>query len=98
MRRRRRLASTACMTCSRDIPESLGPVPIGLKNLVATTGVVAAPLEGLAEQHLRLPLPVGVAVSKKLTRRRRRRRRSAWTPPSPVPCPKVMVPSRPPKP
>ena len=44
---RRRLSSTAAMMCTRDMPESLMPPPIGLKNLVATTASRRRPASAL---------------------------------------------------
>ena len=60
MRSRRRLSSTAFMTCTRDMPESLGPGPMGLKNLVAITWSRRASLKGAAEVLLREAPGVGV--------------------------------------
>ena len=46
---------------TRDIPESLGPGPIGLKNLVAMTASRRRPLERLASEDLGLAAAVRIS-------------------------------------
>ena len=49
--------SMAFITWTRDMPESLGPGPIGLKNLVATTAWRRFPLSALPSMTSDWPLP-----------------------------------------
>jgi hypothetical protein len=64
--RRFRLASTARVTCRRDVPRALMSSPIGLKHLVVRTRLSRSPLMRRPRISSDLPLLYWSAQSKKL--------------------------------
>src|SRR5258708_7059871 len=64
--RRLRLASTARLTCRRELPRALTSLPVGLKHLVATTSAWRSPRISSPTITSEAPLLYWSALSKKL--------------------------------